>query len=97
MKTSHNWTMEENLLVITEFVKRYKYQDQKTIEQNLAEKIGTTAYSVRLTRKNLYYYAINKREGFGSSHSSNQVKALLYYLENLHDGDDKKLLRILSD
>ena len=97
MAKNHKWTQEDCLLVITEFVKRYKTEDYKSIEKDVAKKIGTTASSVNLTRANYISLLTDKREGFGSNISSTQVNALLYYLKNYNDVSDSKLLYILGN
>ena len=39
MSKNHNWSLEDCLLVITEFVKRYKTEDYKNIEKDVAKKL----------------------------------------------------------
>ena len=97
MTANHKWTKEDCLLVITEFVKRYKTEDYKSIEKDVAKKIGTTASSVNLTRANYIALLTDKREGFGSNISSTQADTLLHYLENYSDVSDSKLIYILSN
>ena len=46
MSKNHNWSLEDCLLVITEFVKRYKTEDYKSIEKDVAKKIGAPPGSV---------------------------------------------------
>lgn len=97
MAAKHKWTKEDCILVITEFVKRYKTEDYKSIEKDVAKKIGTSASSVNLTRANYISLLTDKREGFGSNISSTQADALLHYLENYSDVSDSKLIYILSN
>ncbi len=97
MAAKHKWTKEDCILVITEFVKRYKTEDYKSIEKDVAKKIGTTASSVNLTRANYIALLTDKREGFGSNISSTQAEALLHYLENYNDVSDSKLIYILGN
>lgn len=97
MATKHKWSQEDCLLVITEFVKRYKTEDYKSLEKDIAKKIGTSVNSVNITRANYVSLLTDKREGFGSNISSTQGKALIHYLENYNDVSDSKLVYILSN
>ena len=97
MARNHNWSVEDCLLVITEFVKRYKAEDYKSIEKNVAKKIGTSASSVNLTRANYVALLEGKSEGFGSHASQIQKEALSVFLENNKEISKSKLIYILSN
>ncbi|MDY2588207.1 hypothetical protein [Winogradskyella aquimaris] len=93
----HKWTKKDCLLVITEFVKRYKTEDYKNTEKDVVMQIGTSASSVKMTCKNFVPLLINQLEGFGSNISKTQGEALMNYLENYNDVNPKKLIYIFEN
>ena len=97
MSKNHNWSVEDCLFVITEFVKRYKMEDYKKIENDIAKKIGTTSASVNLTRMNYVGLLKGKTEGFGSNSSKFQEIALNKFLETNDDLTKAKLIYIFSN
>ncbi|WP_026706663.1 hypothetical protein [Flavobacterium frigidarium] len=97
MAVNHSWSIEDCLLVISEFVKRYKTEDYKKIEKDVAKKIGTTTSSVILTRQNYIALLEGKSEGFGANASKAQEAALIIFLENNKDITRPKLIYILSN
>ena len=97
MSKNHNWSVEDCLLVITEFVKRFKEEDYKSIEKDVAKKIGTSASSVNLTRANFVALLEGREEGFGSNASKYQEAALNNYLNSNDTINQKKLIYILSN
>lgn len=97
MSKNHNWSIEDCLFVITEFVGRYKTEDYKSIERDVAKKIGTSASSVNLTRMNYVALLVDKNEGFGSNASKLQEAALNHFLESRQGISKNKLIYILSN
>ena len=97
MSKNHNWSLEDCLLVITEFVKRYKTEDYKNIEKDVAKKIGTSASSVNLTRANYVALLEGKSEGFGSNASKCQEAALNAFLEENKTLSKNKLIYIFKN
>lgn len=97
MALNHNWSIEDCLLVINEFVNRYKTEDYKKIENNVAKKIGTTSVSVNLTRLNYVALLEGRTEGFGSNASKFQEAALNKFLENNSEITKAKLIYILGN
>ena len=97
MSKNHNWSEEDCLLVITEFVKRYKTEDYKNIEKDVAKKIGSSANSVKLTRANYVALLEGKSEGFGSNASKYQKAALNNFLEKNKTLTKKQLIYIFKN
>jgi len=97
MSKNHNWSVEDCLLVMTEFVKRYKTEDFKSIEKDVAKKIGAPPGSVNLTRVNFVALLEGKSEGFGSNASNFQEIALNMFLESNKNISKSKLIYILSN
>ena len=97
MSKNHNWSEEDCLLVITEFVKRYKTEDYKNIEKDVAKKIGSSANSVNLTRANYVALLEGKSEGFGSNASKYQKAALNNFLEKNKTLTKKQLIYIFKN
>ncbi len=97
MANKHNWSIEDCLLVINEFANRYKTEDYKSIEKDVAKKIGTVAGSVNLTRQNYVALLEGKTEGFGANTSKIQEAALNRFLETNKDISKSKLIYILSN
>tara|TARA_B110000208_G_C11716925_1_gene411419 strand:+ start:924 stop:1217 length:294 start_codon:yes stop_codon:yes gene_type:complete len=97
MAKNHNWSIEYCLLIITEFIKRYKVEDYKSIEKDIDKMIGTSSNSVNLTRLNYVSLMQVKNEGFGSNASAYQEAALNKFLEANKDISKSKLVYILSN
>ncbi len=97
MAINHNWSIGDCLFVITEFVKRYKKEDYKSIEKDVANKIGTSASSVNLTRQNYVALLEGKTEGYGANASKSQEAALNNFLETNIDITKSKLIYILKN
>ena len=95
MKKNHSWSIEDCLFVINEFVHRYKNEDFKKIEQDIAKKIGTSSASVNLTRSNFVAILKDKKIGFGSNASALQKEAINVFLENSNLSKNK-LIYILE-
>lgn len=91
----HQWSAQDNLLVLTEFFRRYQYTEYDVLISSIAKQIGTSASSVKLKISNMIYILSNGEDGF-SNYSEDSRQAVFKYLEEHPELSRHRMLLILK-
>ena len=95
MKSQHQWSKADNLLVLTDFFKSCSNTDYDLLISRIADKIGTSAASVKMKISNMIYILSNGKYGH-SNYSEDSKTAVFTFLENNPNLSIRRLIMILK-